>query len=121
MSYLTRTIIVYKVQCTTMLSFVFNGSDCTFCINGSTFAALLDGGVGLKQHIGGKRGASKAKQGAAKGYTTARAGRAHPTCTRAGGRAQDAASSILDQVGRLRAYAGCCSGGSFRDTDGGTL
>jgi hypothetical protein len=48
--------------------------------------------------IGGKRGRSKGQQEAAKGYTIARAGTSN---TRAA--AQDAASSILDQVAGMPA------------------
>jgi hypothetical protein len=56
------------------------------------------------------------EQGAAKGFTTARAGTSN---TRAA--AQDAASSVLDQVAGRGMAAGCRSSGSSRDIDGGTL
>jgi hypothetical protein len=50
--------------------------------------------------IGGKRGGSMGKQGAAKGYMTARAGTFNTWAA-----AQDAASSILDEVASMPAAA----------------
>jgi hypothetical protein len=64
--------------------------------------------VELEQY-GWQEGRLKGKQGAAKGFTTTMAGTSN---TRAA--AQEAASSILDQVAGMAAE--CCSSGSSPDT-----
>jgi hypothetical protein len=66
----------------------------------ANFNILVEKWDSTASKIGGKRGGSKAKPGGAKGFTTARAGTSN---TRAA--AQDAASSIQDQVAGMPAAA----------------